>query len=396
MCETPTKQELLSRIEKFINSLNTAGKPWDSALIIDKLNQYYFTGTMQDGLLVIKNDGSYVYFVRRSFDRAKMESPLENIFPISTYRDAAAKIGENLGAAYIESDIVTLSIMERLNKYFKIEQTLPADRLMFLLRAVKTPYELYWMEESGRQHQYLLETVVPQVLRLGISEAEFMAELYKEMISLGYQAISRFAMFQTNLVGGQIGFGVNSIYPLCFDGPGGMLGMSPAVPFFGNRERKLQRGDLVFVDIGYGVNGYHTDKTQIYMFDCIPSGEVLRTHRTCMEICQKIAAQLVPGKIPSDIYNEVSSSIEPEFLPNFMGFGNKTANFLGHGVGLVVDEHPVIANGYNIPLEENMVVAVEPKKGIENVGLVGVEETFVVTKNGGKCITGGARDIILL
>jgi len=77
-----------------------------------------------------------------------------------------------------------------------------------------------------------------------------------------------------------------------------------------------------------------------------------------------------------------------------MGFGNRQVKFLGHGVGLVIDETPVIAKGFDSPLEENMVLALEPKKGIENVGIVGIENTFIVTPDGGRCITGNSKGLI--
>jgi len=75
-----------------------------------------------------------------------------------------------------------------------------------------------------------------------------------------------------------------------------------------------------------------------------------------------------------------------------MGFGKRKVKFLGHGIGLQVDEMPVIAEGFNEPLKEGMVLALEPKKGIENVGMVGIENTFIVTGQGGKCITGDNPD----
>jgi Xaa-Pro aminopeptidase len=80
--------------------------------------------------------------------------------------------------------------------------------------------------------------------------------------------------------------------------------------------------------------------------------------------------------------------LDPAFLKNFMGFGSRKARFLGHGIGLLIDEYPVIAKGFDEPLQEGMVIALEPKKGIENVGMVGIENTFLVTPAGGQCITG--------
>jgi Xaa-Pro aminopeptidase len=81
-------------------------------------------------------------------------------------------------------------------------------------------------------------------------------------------------------------------------------------------------------------------------------------------------------------------SLSKEFLNNFMGFGSRPARFLGHGIGLQIDEAPVIAKGFDEPLQEGMVMALEPKKGIPGVGMVGIENTFIVTTEGGRCITG--------
>src|ERR1035437_10298712 len=97
---------------------------------------------------------------------------------------------------------------------------------------------------------------------------------------------------------------------------------------------------------------------------------------------------LRPGAILSKIYNIIMHNLDKEFLENFMGFGNRKVKFLGHGVGLTIDELPVIAQGFDEPIQEGMVFALEPKKGIKDIGMVGIENTFIVTPEGGRCITG--------
>lgn len=392
----PTKHELLSRIEKLYNNVNSQDNNWDIVFVIDKVNQYYLTGTIQDGVFVLKKDGTYAYFVRRSFERAKTECPLENVYSMVSYKDVANIIGSDAQNVYIETEVMTYGMLERLKKYFKIDKIKSIDKIIFRVRAVKSPYELSYIEESGKQHQYLLETIAPSLLKEGMNEAELTAALYHEMIKLGYHGVSRFAMFQTEMVVGQIGFGQNSLYPTNFDGPGGMKGQYPAVPIVGDRTRLLKKGDLVFIDIGYGVNGYHTDRTQIYIFGANLPDDVEKIHGQCVQIQNKISGLLKIGNIPSEIYNSVINELDTDFIQNFMGFGNRKAKFLGHGVGLHIDEYPVIAEGFNEPLEENMVIAVEPKKGIENIGVVGVEDTYIVTKNGSRCITGGEKGIIVV
>lgn len=391
-----TKQELETRIKKLCTAISEKRPEWDTAIIISRVNQYYFTGTMQDGLLVIKKGGTTKYFVRRSYERAKHESPLHAIYPMESYKDIAQVMGKDFGNTLIETEVVTVNILEKLKKHFNIKRMFPLENIIFGVLAIKSPYELSMMIETGKQHSILLDEVVPSILKEGMSELDFTAELYEKMLKMGHHGVSRFYRYQTEMIAGQIGFGENSLYPTNFDGPGGMKGMCPAVPILGSRERLLKKGDLVFVDIGFGLYGYHTDRTQVYMFGAKPSDEVVKVHRKCIEIEKRTAELLRPSNIPTEIYNRILDDLEPDFFTNFMGFGKRSVKFLGHGIGLHIDEYPVIAKGFNIPLQENMVIALEPKKGVAEVGMVGVEDTYIVTPDGGQCITGGEKDIIVI
>ncbi len=391
-----SQEELKQRIDKLCKTISQKYSDWDSTIILSKVNQYYFTGTMQDGILIIKKNGDAMYFARRSYERAKAESPLSCIFPMESYREAAMVAGKELGNTLVETEILTLAILERLKKYFSINQMFSVDNIIFSVRAVKSAYELGLLKESGKKHQKLLDEVVPSIMREGMSELDFTAELYQQMLKIGFHGVSRFFRYQTEMIAGQVGFGENSLYPTNFDGPGGMKGMSAAVPIIGSRDTYLKKGDLVFVDIGFGIEGYHSDRTQVYMFGDTPPAEVVRAHRKCIEVEKRTAELLLPGNIPSRIYETVISELDEDFLENFMGFKNRKVKFLGHGIGLHIDELPAIAMGFDEPLTEHMVIAVEPKKGIAGVGMVGVEDTYIVTPDGGKLITGGEKDIIVV
>lgn len=396
MQEFISKEELNERLIRFTTAMSKVDSDWDTAIILGKVNQYYFTGTMQDGMLIIKKDGNVSYFIRRSYERAKEESLFPFIYPMNSYRDVVDALGTAFGNTYMETELVTIGILTRLRKYFELGEIHSLDQVLQSVRSIKTPYELTWMKCSGKAHEDLLWNIVPSLLREGISEADFVAELFEKMVKCGYHGVSRFSMFQSEMVVGQVGFGDSSLYPTSFDGPGGARGICPAVPLLGSRERKLHCGDLVFVDIGFGMNGYHTDKTQVYQFCSRPSDETIKDHRDCIKIQSHISELLKPGAIPAEIYKTVVSELSTNFKKNFMGFGNRRVNFLGHGIGLHVNESPVIAEGFREPLQENMVIAIEPKKGITGVGMVGVEDTYIVTPDGGQCITGGGNDIIIL
>ncbi|NLN05795.1 MAG: aminopeptidase P family protein [Clostridiaceae bacterium] len=386
------KAELEKRISNLYEVMKD--KDYDTILIINRINQYYFTGTMQDGVLVFRKDGTVKFFVRRSCDRARMECPLDIVCPMNTYKDMLDYLPSDLGIVYMETQTVTMAIKERLEKYFGFDAVKSIDRKICVLRAVKSDYELEFIKESGRQHEILMTSIIPSILRDGMSETDFLSELYMHMVKLGHHGLSRFNMFQMEMVIGQIGFGDNSTYPTNFDGPGGMKGMSPAVPIIGDRNRYLKKGDLVFVDVGYGVEGYHSDKSQVYSFKAKPDDRVLEIHRACMEVQKKTASMMKEGAVPSEIYERIMAEL-PASLVNFMGMYDPV-RFLGHGVGLHIDEFPIIAKGFNLPLKQNMVVSLEPKCALEKTGTVGVEETYVIGRDGAECITGGARDIIVV
>ncbi len=385
--------ELTSRMKCFRARMDKTRSGWEMAAITGKVPLYYFTGTMQDGLLLIPQDGDAVFWVRQSYERAVDESLFAHIRRMKSYRDIAVEMKTFPQTLWLETEQVPIAQLQRLQKHLQFKDVKGVDDQVGAVRAVKSRYELSLMEHAGKIHRHVLEDLVPGMLAEGIDEVTFGCDLYSLMVKEGHQGIIRFGGFN-EMVLGQIGFGTSSICPICVDTPGGVAGMHPSVPQMGSRHRKLQEGDLVVIDIGCGYKGYQTDKTLSYMFGRPIPDHAIEAHFRCVEIQDKLASMLKPGAIPSEIYRTIMASLEPEFLSTFMGFGEHRVKFLGHGIGLWIDELPVIAEGFDEPLEEGMVLALEPKKGIPDVGLVGIENTFAVTPRGGRSLTGKSRGLI--
>jgi Xaa-Pro dipeptidase len=386
--------ELKNRMRCFRKQMEISNPDWEMSVIFSKINLYYFTGTMQDGMLIIPKNEEAIFWVRRSYERALDESLFSSIQPMNSFRDAAKSVSELPGTVYLETEVVPLALYQRFQKYFPFKNVKSADAQICAVRAVKSEYELSLLREAGRIHKHVLEYLVPDILREGMSEADLSTELFSVLVKEGHHGACRFGMFDTEMILGNVCFGESSIYPTYFNGPGGKLGLSPAAPLLGSRDRKLRKGDLVFVDVGCGVDGYHTDKTTTYMFGSSLPQYAIDAHNKCVAVQDEAASMLKPGIPPSEIYNTIMNGLDKEFLQNFMGFGNRKVKFLGHGVGLLIDETPVIAEGFDEPLQEGMVFALEPKKGIEKIGMVGIENTFIVTSDGGECITGNNPGLI--
>jgi len=386
--------ELKNRMKCLKKQMDTTNPKWELAVIFSKINLYYFTGTMQDGMLLVPKKGDETFWIRRSYERALDESLFPNIEPMSSFRDAARDVSRFSDTVFMETEIVTLDLCRRFQKYFPFKNVKPIDSQISSVRAVKSKYELSLMREAGRIHKEVLEDTLPDMLYTGMSEVDLSTELFSVLVKKGHDGLCRFGMFDTEIFLGNVCFGESSIYPSYFNGPGGNYGMSPAVPIIGSRSRKLKKGDLVYIDIGCAVEGYNTDKTTTYMFGSPTSNYARDIHDKCVEIQNEAAEMLKPGVIPSKIYNTIMHNLDKEFLQNFMGFGNRKVKFLGHGIGLQIDELPVIAEGFDEPLQEGMAFALEPKRGIEKIGMMGIENTFIVTPRGGECITGDNPGLI--
>lgn len=385
--------ELTDRITRFRTQMDVTCPDWEIAAIVGKIPLYYFTGTIQDGILLILQGGEAIFWVRQSYERALDESLFPDIRKMRSYRDIATGMGPLPSTVYLETGIITLAQLSRIQKYLPFKEIRSLDDQIASVRSIKTPYEIDLLKKAGTIHREVLEDYVPGMLKEGINEASLTCDLFSLMMEKGHHGVIRFGMYSEMLLG-QIGFGTNSIYPTCINTPGGIYGLHPSSPFMGNRDRKLCNGDLVYIDIGCGVEGYQTDKTMTYMFGSPLPEQAISDHVKCVEIQDEIATRLVPGAIPSEIYHDIINGLEPEFLENFMGYGKRRVNFLGHGIGLWIDELPVIAEGFDEPLQDGMVFAIEPKKGVPDVGLVGIENTFLVTANGGKSITGTSKGLL--
>lgn len=379
--------ELANRMQRLRAQLTIHDPEWKQAAIMGRTNVFYLTGTIQSGVVWIPRDDEAEFMVRRSFERARHESPFPKITPMRSFR-ALAEQKRHVGTRiYVETRQLSLDYFELFNKYFGFTDIRSINPVFDLVRAVKSTTELTYLRQAGAIHKHVFEDLLPDMLQEGMSEAELTADLMQTMIRQGHQGVSRVQAFNSELFLGQICFGTSSMWGNIFDSPGGVRGFSAAVPLAGSTSRTLQAGDIVSVDTGCNFNGYHTDKTITACFNGRMSQYASDAHQQCIDIQNKAASMLRPGAIPETIYRDSLAHCPESFLRIFMGTGSDQVRFLGHGVGLAIDEWPALAKGFTVPLQENMVIALEPKAWIPHEGMVGTENTFIVTANGGELIT---------
>ena len=373
--------------------MDTAYGNWEVCAVVGGVNMFYLAGTICDGLILIRRSGDSTLWVRRSYDRAKLESEIDDIRPMRSFRDIAGTLTPLPDTLYLDTANATLEWYGLLRKYMPFNNVLPFDSVLLNTRAVKSEYELDIMRQAGKETDRIYREELPKLLNSGISEAELGAELFALYLKSGFHGISRFSMRNVDSILGHVAFSESTLYPSAFNGAAGVNGLCPAVPVLGNRDRTLREGDLVYIDLGVGINGYHVDKTLVLSYKLPQPEYVLKAHRHCLELERLAVSMLKPGAIPADIYETVTDSVKSEYKHCFMGAAGRTVPFIGHGVGLNVDEMPVIAKGFNSPLELNMTIAIEPKIGLDGIGMVGSENTYLITENGGISLTGEPREL---
>lgn len=359
------------------------------ALVFEPVELLYYTGTMPGGVLFVPAEGEPALFVRRNVERARSESPLRNIVPFTSFKEIVAVLQKRslpFSILGVDEHATTLSYFKLLKNNFTSAKFTDVGAELRRLRAVKSPYEIGKLRQAGEVSRQVT-ALIPELLKPGITEWELALKLFHETALRGRSCVARLAFNSGDCFMGTVCFGDSANAPSAFDGPDGMPGLSPACPM-GGSDRKLERGDLIFVDMLFPHDEYYVDKTRVFSLGK-PSAEALEAHQTCLDIQRAVQQRLRPGAIPSRIYEEVMEGvvIPRNFGEHFMGFGGNQVKFLGHGVGLVINEGPVIARKSDEPLEADMVLAVEPKKGLPGQGMVGVENTFQVTPEGGVSLT---------
>ncbi|MDX1776897.1 MAG: M24 family metallopeptidase [Desulfobulbales bacterium] len=372
-------------------------------LVFSRLNIYYFTGSFASGVFWLPLEGAPFLFCRRGDERAKIESPVEHIYPFNSYRDIETILGDHNesfpGVVAAEMNGLSWALANSLTKHLSIEQFVPADKVIGMCRAKKSRGELDILHHAGTKHAKCLTELLPPLLHSGMSELAISHKIFELFFSQGHCGILRMGNYGEEVFLGHISVGDSANYPSVFNGPVGLRGVHPATPYMGSADIIWTEGKPLIVDNGFNLAGYITDKTQVYGLgdrNSLPENAV-RAHEFCIGLQDEIAGLLRPGAIPSEIWSKAQAKADRAgWSDGFMGDGKNKVFFVGHGIGLAIDEYPVLAKGFDLPLEEGMTIAVEPKIGIGGIGMVGVENTFAVTTAGGKSLTGEEYDIIIV
>jgi Xaa-Pro dipeptidase len=376
------KSEIDQRIDKLKKQLEA--NSIDAALMVQRADLFYFTGTVQDAHLCVPVDGDPILMVFKSLERAIAESPLSCIAPLDSPKDIV-EILNQYGYVLPQSIGLELDVLPT-NLYFNFQHLFAGRNLVDIsdpirrVRSIKSPYEIEMMRRAAVLSDQVAARV-PGLLREGITELELAGQIEAEARKLGHQGIVRMRMWGSEMFYGHLLAGPSGAVPSFLSSPTGGTGANPAVAQ-GPGFRPIRRHEPVLVDYVFALNGYYSDHARIFSIGELPD-ELMAAHTAMLDVQALIKKTAKPGVKSGDIYDlALERAKELGYDKNFMGVGKKRIRFVGHGVGVELDEYPFLAAGQNLELQENMTLALEPKLIFPEKGVVGIENTHRVTENG--------------
>jgi Xaa-Pro dipeptidase len=360
-----------------------------AALLVENTDLYYFTGTVQDSHLLVPTEASPILLVRRSLERARGESPLEDVRPLSSLRqlpaalESAGVAGERIG---FEFDVLPVARLERYEELLAPADVVDCSAIVRRLRARKSTWEIDRISRAARMVDDAFRHA-PELVRAGMTEIELLTALEQHLRRSGHDGVVRTRGFNQEIQYGVVLAGPDGCVSGGADAAVVGPGLNPAVGKGASR-RPIAAGEPILVDLVGSVEGYLADETRT-----LAIGELEDVCRERYEqattILAAVAAAAKPGISGGDLY-----ALALELAGDAPGFmGAEPVSFVGHGLGLQIDEPPFLARGHTQPLEEGHVFALEPKFVLPGHGAVGIENTYVVEVTGARQLT-AAPDLL--
>jgi Xaa-Pro dipeptidase len=390
------KAELESRIRKL--QAHLADNDLDGALILQNADLFYFSGTIQQSHLHIPVEGQPLLMTRKSLARARQESALDKVVPLPSPRHLPALWQEHsytkprrLG---MELDVLPTNLFFAYQDILGDTEIADISQQIRLVRAVKSPYEVDILRRAARLADVVTRSMA-DFLREGISEVELAGQVEAVARRLGHQGIVRMRLWNNELFYGHLMAGPDAAVPSYLSSPTGGTALSPAVAQ-GSSLRPIQRHEPVLMDYVFALEGYLVDQTRIFALGDLPD-KLVAGHKAMLEVQQALRVAAKPSGTGGDLYDlAVELATELGYGKHFMGHGDERVTFVGHGVGLELDEYPFLAKDQNVPLEKGMVIALEPKLIYPGLGVVGIEDTHLVTDDGLEPLTISEEDIVIV
>lgn len=338
----------------------------DALLVTDLANVRYLTGFSGSSAMTLLEATESVFFTDGRYDeQSRHEVPdlprvisMENL--AGSVHDQLRRLG--IGRLGFERHAVTVAQLERWQEMFEGVELVGVDEEVERLRRAKDAEELEVLRSAQEATDGAFDDIL-DLLVVGITERQAAAQLELAMARHGADALS-------------------------FD-PIVAFGEHAAEPHHRPCHRALAEGDVIKMDFGAMVEGYHTDMTRTVAFG-VPATELRKVHDVVAAAQQAGIDALRPGVVAGDVDRAARGVIEDA------GYGDRFTHGLGHGVGLQIHEGPWVRRGGDDVLPAGTVVTVEPGVYLPGMGGVRIEDAVEVSEEGPKVLGTSTRELIEL
>jgi Xaa-Pro dipeptidase len=388
-----------SEIDRRISALKAMlrAKGIDAAVLNQGADLYYYSGSVLPLYLAVPAEGEPFLLARKAEARIAREVPFMRLERFADSKGLAAAWAERglsgaraLGFTCDSTSYATVARIARLSPSAAIVD-LSMD--LRLARMRKSEAEIAALRAGGAVIARLPD-VVRARYRPGMTELELSSHIERFFREEGNGVVDS---KQEGLVlaPGVTTSGLNSLEGNKFDGVCAGKGASRAVPFGASRDAIRSSAPITF-DYAFVCEGYHVDMTRMASVG-EPARAVMEAYRAMVEIERALIGRIRPGASWESAWDLAAKMAEElGYGEAFMGADRDKVRFVGHGVGIQLDEPPFLAPKMPAPFEEGMVVAVEPKVALPGIGVVGIEDTIVVGADGNEIITTAPDDFMIL
>lgn len=372
------QEEFALRIEKTRKAMKENG--CDALLIASTTNLYYLSGAVFRGYILVTENHDPIWFMVPPSYAPEGAPHTYTIHKPEMIPDRMSELSIAMPATIgLEYDDLLYSELERLKRIFPDSEIRNGSKPMREARMVKTDYEIEKIREDG-VHQAEAYSRVPSCYKNGMTDLELQIEVERVLRLEGCLGYLRAAGSRMELNLGSVIAGENADTSSPYDFAMGGAGVDPSLPV-GADGKTIKPGTTVMLDMNGGFNGYQSDMTRTWYLESV-SDLAVKAHECSRAILRELERIAKPGVEVAVLYNRAVEMAEAAGLAEyFMGHRSK-AKFIGHGIGIELNEQPVVMGRSHQTLEKNMTIALEPKFVIPHVGAAGVENTYRVTDTG--------------
>jgi len=367
----------------------------EGLLVIQKMDFYYLSGTTQEGLLFVPLEGKPLLMIKRELERARVESPIQDVVPLKSNREIPSLIQTHRGKVPqilgLELDVLPVRDYFKFQGFFPGTQLMDASSILRETRKIKSLFEIDLMKKAGEIGRKVYREA-KEILKEGMTEIELGGLLEAAAKKCGHEGLLRVRSLNYEAYTWHVLSGFTGGIVSQSDSPMGGLGLSPAFPV-GASLKVMKPHEPILVDFGTCFHGYQADETRMFSIGKMEQ-KFIDAYNACKEIHDAVLEDTRPGADCETLFLKTLQLAEKlGYKESYLGPPGLQTRFVGHGIGLELNELPFLAQGQSYPLEEGMTFAVEPKIVFPGEGSVGIENTVVVTRDGYEVLTPAGQEI---